>query len=313
MLAKLSAETMKLMKARPFPKSLSKTIASLIFVFLAFELEVKANSVHEKCLSAADYKGCVEVLSGTTTTQSISEKLEKAIKRLPSRLENTNLRDFTSNTQFIDDLIVDIDKSSLKSNYEKFLYDELVALADMKEALQIYWSTRIKVSPGYGKDDSYWMDSRCRAINAALKLFNIEAGPKYAVQYNGSVAKTWLGDTETCRPQEPDLLRSIAKRSEQATKGEQYWANALKERELRQQRLEESRRLGKMEPWARHLEENPGIKAWAEANPEAAKKAMEKFLSKLKNTNQGQSPYPTQNFRYTSIICQDNPYHESCK
>ena len=42
----------------------------------------------------------------------------------------------------------------------------------------------------------------------------------------------------------------------------------------------EAIRLANLGPWQRHLEENPGLKAWAAANPEAAKREQEKFNRK---------------------------------
>ena len=44
-----------------------------------------------------------------------------------------------------------------------------------------------------------------------------------------------------------------------------------------QARRTEAVRLAKLGPWQRHLESRPDLKAWAEANPQAAVKAQEKF------------------------------------
>ena len=44
--------------------------------------------------------------------------------------------------------------------------------------------------------------------------------------------------------------------------------------------------LAMMEPWLRHLEKNPNLKKWAEANPEAALKERDKFLKKLEGQGQ---------------------------
>jgi hypothetical protein len=55
---------------------------------------------------------------------------------------------------------------------------------------------------------------------------------------------------------------------------------AKKEREEKAKREQELCALG---PWNRYLEENPGMKKWAEANPAAAESTKEKFLKDPKN------------------------------
>ena len=66
-----------------------------------------------------------------------------------------------------------------------------------------------------------------------------------------------------------------------------------KQKDQREKEIEEAKEaqrqqeLSKMGPWIRHLEENPNLKRWAEANPAAAAKEREKFLSKLSEENGG--------------------------
>jgi hypothetical protein len=43
-------------------------------------------------------------------------------------------------------------------------------------------------------------------------------------------------------------------------------------------KLKKERELEALGPWNRHLEENPSLKKWVEANPAAAEKAKEKFI-----------------------------------
>ena len=44
--------------------------------------------------------------------------------------------------------------------------------------------------------------------------------------------------------------------------------------------------LATMQPWLSHLEKNPNLKKWAEANPEASSKERDKFLEKLEGQGQ---------------------------
>ena len=60
-------------------------------------------------------------------------------------------------------------------------------------------------------------------------------------------------------------------------------AEALVDPEARKAELERKKKekeLCEMGPWNRKLEEDPKLKAWANANPSAAKEAMKKYVAK---------------------------------
>ena len=66
--------------------------------------------VAEICMKAVDFKGCVEAMTGvkqeplkTTVVNNKQESLLLEIKKLPSRIENTSLRDYTSRTLSFED------------------------------------------------------------------------------------------------------------------------------------------------------------------------------------------------------------------
>lgn len=233
-------------------------------------------SVHEQCLKAADYKGCVEVMSGGGSSPSGSSavnSLKSSMRLLPGRLENTSLRDFNSNTQIFRDSLASIEPSSLKSEYDKELFREAGAIARMVDALQQYWGTRIRRGTYYGTGGyrSYY----CSILKPALGYFNAVAG-SYTVAYNGYVTGGGFLNpkTEKCSPQESGMVSAIRRRVD----------DALIDPEVKKAQLEKARReaeLARMGPWLRHLEENPNLKKWAEANPAAAEKAKEKFLNNL--------------------------------
>lgn len=246
----------------------------------SFGIEVSAQidpKVHQQCLKAADYKGCIEVMTGkqlAPATNGKIEQLKSAMRILPSRLQNTNLRDFSSNTQVFNDAVSSITPEDLKSEYEKELYEEAVKLRQMTEALQSYWSARIRQGTLYSKT-RYGSDSySCPVLKSGLDLFNAVAGNKYAVSFVMSTQKGLFGSTETCYPQESDLVRSIGRRAEEALVDP-----AVRKTEIGKQKREAE--LARMAPWERHLEENPQLKAWAKANPVQAQKAREKFLADL--------------------------------
>ena len=80
---------------------------------LALPTAVNANvdpEIAEICMKAVDFQGCVKAMGGETSdpvrTTIISNKqndLLLEIKKLPSRIENTSLRDYTSRTLSFED------------------------------------------------------------------------------------------------------------------------------------------------------------------------------------------------------------------
>jgi len=79
---------------------LSLTLSILLTLFAGGVVSQVPDDVHEKCKDARDYVGCIQVLTGATVSKEEAEieeikNLKKALALLPSRLENTSLRDFS--------------------------------------------------------------------------------------------------------------------------------------------------------------------------------------------------------------------------
>ena len=73
---------------------------SLLLLFAGGVVSQVPDEVHEKCKDARDYVGCIQVLTGATISKEEVEieeikNLKKALALLPSRLQNTSLRDFS--------------------------------------------------------------------------------------------------------------------------------------------------------------------------------------------------------------------------
>ena len=100
----------------------------------------KANinpKVAKICMKAVDFQGCVNSMTGKSSNKNLEINfLRKAIKILPNRLSNTNLRDFTEKQipkQFTDALsLIDID--DLKTQEEKDFYLMSVRISNMVDA-----------------------------------------------------------------------------------------------------------------------------------------------------------------------------------
>ena len=238
-----------------------------------------SDDVKATCMDAKDFVGCVQALSGSSPMGSNNlEPLKKALKRLPSRLENTNLRDFTSNTQFFNDAIADIAEDDLKTDYARFVLAEARAISNMLDALQSAWSDRISDGTYYG---SYGYRSYyCRVLRGGVAEFNVAAGygSPYTVEFSSTVKEGGLFSlsSEECSPHEYKMINAIERRV----------ADALVSPEEKQAQLDKEKRekeLCEMAPWQRYLEENPGMKQWAEANPGPAEAKKKKFLGNPKN------------------------------
>ena len=222
--------------------------------------------IKSECMKAQDFVGCVKAMSGNLDLKSDESpitRLREALKLLPDRLSNTNLRDFTSNVQVFFDAVSLVDISKAKNEYEKELISEAIMIKGMTNALQDYWSTRISDGTYYGT--SGYRSYYCRVLSPRLEIFNTFAGDKYRVSSNVSTANSWLlGEMQTCYPQESQMVGSINRRV----------ADALVDPEVRKAELERKQKeeaLAKLEPWLRHLKENPKLKKWVDANPSAGK------------------------------------------
>ena len=76
------------------------TLSVLLLLFAGVVVSQVPDDVHEKCKDARDYVGCIQVLTGATVSKEEAEieeikNLKKALALLPSRLQNTSLRDFS--------------------------------------------------------------------------------------------------------------------------------------------------------------------------------------------------------------------------
>ena len=119
---------------------------------LALPTAVNANvdpKIAEICMKAVDFQGCVNAMTGKSSNNNL-ENLRKAIKILPNRLSNTNLRDFTANTQQFKDALSLIDIDDLKTQEQKDFYLMSVRISNMVNALQNAWSRRISDGTSYG-------------------------------------------------------------------------------------------------------------------------------------------------------------------
>ncbi len=183
----------------------------LIPLLAAFALPAVVNAnidpkVAEMCMKAADFEGCVNAMTGNSSNNDFV-KLRKAIKILPNRLSNTNLRDFTSNTQQFKDALSSIDIDDLNTKDEKDFYLMSVRISNMVDALQSAWSNRISNGTYYG--DYGYKSYYCSVLKPGVVKFNLAAGEDRVI-YNGVINKVMFSKIEECQPQEDQMMNGIA-------------------------------------------------------------------------------------------------------
>lgn len=79
------------------------------------------------------------------------------------------------------------------------------------------------------------------------------------------------------------MLSHISRLLEAGAISPQEIAAREKAEQERKAKAEREKELCAMGPWKRHLEENPQLKKWADANPAAAETAKARFLKNPKN------------------------------
>ena len=240
------------------------------------------DSVHDKCIKAADFKGCVEVMSGKTYADELPiSKLVPAMKMLSSRLDSVSLSTLSERSMSFRDALSLANDDDIKTDHDAYLLQGARQVNRMISALSSAWQSRIYDGTAFTSGTKYTRPSkyyRCRYLKNGVSGFNSAAPRDYRVSYNGRTEKSFLlGEMEKCYPQEHQMIDQIQRYIAELSIDPKVKAKQIKEKKLRQE-------LCKLEPWSRYLEENPGMKAWAEANPGPAEKQRQKFLAEPKNS-----------------------------
>ena len=111
----------------------------ILSAFLLFSFTLSAqvpDEVHEKCKDVADYVGCVQIFTGSVITKKETgipevKELKKALGLLPSRLQNTSLRDFSMAIQPFTDALA---AAKLAHSDEKYSVEEKIEILTISNA-----------------------------------------------------------------------------------------------------------------------------------------------------------------------------------
>jgi len=165
-------------------KRTSLVILSILLLFAGGVVSQVPDEVHEKCKDARDYVGCIQVLTGATISKEEVEieeikNLKKALALLPSRLENTVLRDFSMAIQpFTDALASARAAAGAASDYSLEDKTKILELTNpslrLSAAIDIFrttWSNGIENDAGESHGgSSKWV--RCDSYDYLIDGFN---------------------------------------------------------------------------------------------------------------------------------------------
>ena len=145
--------------------------------------------VAEMCMKAADFQGCVKAMGGeknepvkTTVVSNRQNDLLLEIKKLPSRIQNTSLRDYTSRTLSFSDALAVSTPEEVGEN----LYLNAQKLSLALDILYETWNRKAEIGNEY--ETGLWWDPK-KNFAAKNSLDRIFEGNTIEIRCN----KRWFG------------------------------------------------------------------------------------------------------------------------
>ena len=163
------------------------------------------------------------------------------------------------------------------SDYETYIYQQSLIVSTLLDEIAETWSDQITLRIRY----EYYLKPVCDNAQLHIAKFNYTLGGYDGVQYQPWTQKVLWQTKSGCQDPTAAMIARLGVFIDEVTEDP-----AKKKQRLEAEAREKE--LAEMEPWLRHLEENPNLKVWAEANPDAAAKARQKFLEKLDQERSGQ-------------------------
>lgn len=134
-------------------KEIMKRLLLPLLAAIALPTAVNANvdpQVAEMCMKAVDFQGCVKAMTGQSEVFSKENELLNEIKKLPSRISNTSLRDLSGETRSFRDVL------ALSSPEEVGieLYQNAKKLDSAIDILYETWRRKVDID---SSEYSYWL------------------------------------------------------------------------------------------------------------------------------------------------------------
>ena len=233
--------------------------------------------VAKQCKDARDFVGCVKAFSTPITPTPVDDGMDglrNAMKAVSGRIDSGfSLRESTLFFQPVtDQLAITRDK-----------YPSSLAVKNSAKALELFnivqsaWQSRINsLSVNQYTGTTY----SCEPTKNGVALFNQVAGSEVVpYQVKGGI----FGFTLFCFESvglghESQMLSYISNLLKQGSVSlAEIAAKEAADKETAIA-MKKERDLAALGPWKRHLEENPGLKKWVEANPVAAIKVKNAYI-----------------------------------
>lgn len=255
--------------------SLSKFKSIHLFplsLFFATSVAFAAGPHHETCLKAADYEGCIKVLTqGVSPSEGDAlTKLRSAMKQVAARLSSgTSLRD----SALVFQPVIDAQAVVPAEQHESLAYQSASMAIQLFDDTQAIWQKRISTQ-SYGKYSSYHVSAACKGLGAMVQLAALKTGNPSAFKWNykADTGFMGIGCDYSSYPESVVYSYTVGVLRDGSTDPQEIADYATK--------LKDARRLAALGPWQRYLEKNPGMAAWAKANPELAKDKMQEYIKK---------------------------------
>lgn len=249
-----------------------KIVSLFPIAFIALGSDALAKSpYHEECLKAADYEGCIKVLTNGVSTSDgdALTKLRSTMKQVASRLSSgTSLND--SATTFRP--VIDAHAVIPPEQQDSLAYQSASMAIELFDDTRAIWQQRIRGLSYTSALGYFQTQPACRLYENMVALAAAKTGNPQAF-YWGWESKGLFG--ATCSwltpPERPVYRFTIAVLNEGATNPEDIANYAAQ--------LKEARRLAELGPWQRYLEQNPGMAAWVKANPSLGEKKRKEYIN----------------------------------
>ena len=232
----------------------------------------QASPHHDACLKAADYEGCIKVMThGVPASEGDSlSKLRSSMKQVASRLASgTSLRDSSSVFQ----PVVDAHAVVPPDQHNTLAYQAASMAIDLFDDTQAIWQSRISNASYSTYTGSYQTVVACKAYQAMVKLSAISTGNPSAFSWGfGKTGMLGITCTSPQYPEVPVYRYTIGVLRNGSTDPKDIADYTAK--------LAEAKRLAALGPWQRYLDKNPGVAQWAKANPGLAEKRKAEYINK---------------------------------
>jgi len=252
---------------------LAKTSSLIVgFLFIVSPPSAKSSPHHETCLKAADYEGCIKVMThGVSPAEGDAvTKLRSAMKQVASRLSSgTSLRDSSSVFQ----PVVDAHAVVPANQHNSLAYQAAAMAIEIFDATQAVWQSRISGASYDSYFGHYQTASACKAYKSMVKIAALKTGNPSAFSWDYS-KKGLLG--VYCKasqyPETPSYRYTIGVLRDGSTDPKEIADYTAK--------LAEAKRLAALGPWQRYLDKNPDVVQWVKANPALAEKRQAEYIKK---------------------------------